>query len=186
MRIIAGSAKGRRLDGPKGSSTRPMTGRAREALFSSLGRVVVGARVLDLFAGSGALGLEALSRGARRAVFVEIDRAALVALRHNIEATGLSGTVVRSDVGEWLETRQEPAFDLVFVDPPYSLSLASVTDLIHQLVTIVADGATIVVHRRFGDDPPAPAGLELVDRRRYGDTELFRYQKEDVDVEDTQ
>ncbi len=178
MRIIAGSAKGRRLRGPRGQGTRPMTGRAREALFSSLGRRVVGARVLDLYAGSGSLGLEALSRGAAGAVFVERDAAALAALRANLGAVGLGGKIVSGDVALYLDGATEE-FDLVFVDPPYALSLPSVERILGSLEPRLAPGAVVVVHRRVGGgDIQPPARLVEVDRRRYGDAEITRLVKE--------
>jgi 16S rRNA (guanine966-N2)-methyltransferase len=178
MRIIAGSAKGRRLHGPRGRGTRPMTGKAREGLFSSLGSSVVGARVLDLYAGSGSLGLEALSRGADDAVFVERDGAALAALRANLDAVGLGGKVVSGDVSAYLEKATEQ-FDLAFVDPPYELSLPSVERILGTLEPRLVPGAVVVVHRRVGGgDIQPPPGLVEADRRRYGDAEITRLVKE--------
>jgi 16S rRNA (guanine966-N2)-methyltransferase len=179
MRIIAGSAKGRRLVGPQGMRTRPFTDRAKEALFSSLGAHVVEARVLDLYAGSGSLGLEALSRGAASATFVEQDREALVALEKNIAAVGRGGTVVTGDVARFLEGAGE-GFDLAFVDPPYAESAATVDAVLLALAPHLGSGSIVVVHRRYGTEAPAaPRGMQLVDRRRYGDAELWRFVKED-------
>ena len=179
MRIIAGVAKGRRLRSP-GGATRPLTDRAKEALFSALGARVPGARVLDLFAGSGSLGLEALSRGADAATFVERDRAALSALRANIEAVGLGGSVVPADVARALEGAPGE-YDLVFVDPPWEHSLASVEEVLAAVDGLLAPGATVVVHRRAGEPAPAPpppwsAPVE----RKYGDTLLWTYEREAV------
>ncbi len=116
MRIVAGEHKGRRLVSPKGPRTRPTADRVREALFSMLGDVT-GARVLDLYAGSGALGIEALSRGAASAVFVERDASAAAAIARNLEALGApAADVRREDVQRYLD-RAEGAFDLVFVRP---------------------------------------------------------------------
>ncbi len=179
MRIIAGIAKGRRLLAPRGASTRPMMDRAREGLFSSLGESVEGAAVLDLYAGSGSLGLEALSRGAESAVFVEQSRAALAALRANAAAVGLGGEVVADDVGTYVE-RAPGTFDLVFVDPPYALPLASVEQVLGRLVCLLAEGGTIVLHRRAGEGPGLLPGLTVIDRRRYGDTEITRLAKEET------
>ena len=180
MRIIAGSAKGRRLVSPPGGDTRPLTGRAKEALFSSLGGRVVDADVVDLYAGTGSIGLEALSRGASRVVFVEKGRSALGALRKNIDAVGLGGDVVSEDVGAFL-ARVHDTFDLAFVDPPYALPLASLATVLEQLAPSLSDAATVVVHRRYGGEAPAlPAGLVQTDRRRYGDTELWRFEKENA------
>ena len=180
MRIVAGTAGGRKLVAPKGDGTRPMTDRVKEALFSSLGAVVVGSHVLDLFAGSGALGLESLSRGAATVTFVERDRKALESLGRNIEAVGLGGEVVAGTVERFLAGAQAPAggYHLAFVDPPYALPLASASTILASLVPLLAAGATVVLHRRRGDDPPvAPEGVEATDRRTYGNAELFRFVK---------
>lgn len=183
MRIIAGLSKGRRLSVPRGG-TRPMTDRAKEGVFSSLGGLVRAARVLDLYAGSGSLGLEALSRGAAEAVFVERARPALAALRANIAAVGLGGTVVPVDVeafldGEAVQISEKSArFDLAFVDPPYALPLASVERALAKLVPLLAEGAVVVLHRRAGEGPGPAPGLTVIDRRRYGDTEITRLVKE--------
>jgi 16S rRNA (guanine(966)-N(2))-methyltransferase RsmD len=177
MRIIAGLAKGRRLVSPQGLATRPMTDRAREGLFSSLGPLLVDAAVMDLFAGSGSLGLEALSRGAAEAVFVERERKALGALRRNIAAVGLGGRVVAGDVYGFLSSFAG-SVDLVFVDPPYDLALPSVAEVLTRIVESLESGGTVVVHRRRGEEPPAAPGLMLIDRRTYGDAELFRLTKD--------
>lgn len=157
-----------------------MTDRVREALFSMLGPAVEGALVLDLYAGTGSLGLEALSRGAAHAVFVERARPALAALRANIDAVGLGGEVVGDDVATFL--RDASAwFDLVFVDPPYALSLASVQTVLGLVAGLTADGGVIVLHRRADAEPvPPPAGCTVVDHRRYGDAGITRMVKEEV------
>lgn len=178
MRIIAGIAKGRVLRAPKGPNTRPMMDRAKEGIFSALGAAVDGAAVVDLYAGSGSLGLEALSRGAGAAVFVESRHDAVVALKVNIEAVGLGGTTVASRVEDYLDRTGE-AFDLAFVDPPYDLPLPSVEAVLGRLVRRLSSGATVVVHRRKGSGEVAgPAGLTVADRRRYGDAEVTRLTKE--------
>ncbi len=158
-----------------------MTDRAREALFSSLGERVVGARVLDLFAGTGSIGLEALSRGASTVIFVERDRAALAVLRHNIAAVGLGGTVWAGDVERFLRDATADA-DLVFVDPPYALSLALTEKLLFELVPRLTARAEIILHRRAGERPPAVEGLTQIDRRRYGDTVLWRLRKKEEEA----
>jgi 16S rRNA (guanine966-N2)-methyltransferase len=180
VRVIAGIAKGRRLVAPRGMETRPMTDRVKEALFSSLGRAVVEVRVLDLYAGTGSLGLEALSRGASNATFVEQDRRALVALRANVAAVGLGGDVVAGSVEAFLSRGGEP-FDLAFVDPPYAVPLASLNDVLSRLTARLTNGAVVVLHRRYGDDVQAAApSLVLTDRRRYGSAELWRFAKEET------
>lgn len=178
MRIIAGEAKGRRLRSPRGSGTRPMMDRVREAVFSSLGGAVVDARVLDLYAGSGTLGLEALSRGARSVVFVESADAALRALRDNVELVGLGGSIVASDVDAFLGAATD-VFDLAFVDPPYEVPLPSVEHLLGLLADRLAGGAAVVLHRRAGSgDPSPPPGMSITGRRRYGTAEIIRLAKE--------
>jgi 16S rRNA (guanine966-N2)-methyltransferase len=178
MRIIAGVAKGRRLLAPR-AGTRPMMDRAREGLFSSLGERVAGARVLDLYAGSGSLGLEALSRGAASVVFVERDRAALAVLRANVAAVGLGGEVVGGEVDAYL-SRAAGSYDLVFVDPPYALPLASVQSTLARLLGLLAAGGDVVLHRRVGEGLGRLPGLTVIDRRRYGDTEITRLVKEEA------
>jgi len=182
VRIVAGQAKGRSLRGPKGSATRPMTDRAKEGLFSAIAAHVPGAEVLDLFAGSGSLGLEALSRGSGSAVFVERNRAALEALRANVEAVGLGGRIIAADVDDVLHGRHGTSlgatFDLVFVDPPYPNSLASVEAKLSALVPHLAEGALVVVHRRAGERRPEVEMLAPAGERTYGTATLWRYVKE--------
>ncbi|HEX9977294.1 MAG TPA: 16S rRNA (guanine(966)-N(2))-methyltransferase RsmD [Acidimicrobiia bacterium] len=178
MRIVAGTARGRRLKAPRGPGTRPMMDRVKEAIFSSLGSAVDGAVVLDLYAGSGSLGLEALSRGAASATFVEWSREARSALTDNLEALGLSGAVVPMRVEEYLE-RPGPNVDLAFVDPPYALALPSVEHVLGLLARRLAPGSIVVLHRRTGSARAAPPpGLVVADMRRYGDAEVTRLVKE--------
>jgi 16S rRNA (guanine966-N2)-methyltransferase len=179
MRIIAGRAKGRRLVGPSGMGTRPMTDRAREAMFSSLGATVEGAQVFDLYAGSGAIGLEALSRGAASVAFVERGRQTLSALRTNIQKVGLGGTVLAVDVERFLDESAERA-DLAFVDPPYGLSLASVEEVVRKLIPKLTTGAHVVLHRRAGERAPVVEPLAVVSSHRYGDTVLWYLRKEEA------
>src|SRR5436853_7744768 len=121
MRVVAGSAGGRRLQAPPGRRLRPTSERVREAVFATLGSLgaVEGTRVVDLFAGTGALGIEALSRGATAATFVDDDATAVATVKANLQATGLVGTVVRSDVLRFLESAAE-RYDLALADPPYA------------------------------------------------------------------
>jgi len=178
MRIITGAAKGRRLVAPDTQTTRPVTDRVREAVFSIVGAWVEGARVLDLYAGSGAFGLEALSRGATAAIFVEQGRQALEALRANIESTSLGGTVVSSSVQDFLE-RSGASFDLVFIDPPWDMASADLGSDLAKLDRLVAPEGEVVLSRRHGDETPAsPAVWQVATDRRYGDTRILRYVKE--------
>jgi 16S rRNA (guanine966-N2)-methyltransferase len=177
VRIVAGAAKGRRLQVPKGDEVRPTADRVKEALFSSLQPSLPGARVLDLYAGSGALGLEALSRGAVQATFVERANASLTALRRNIELVGLPGATVVSDDAARALRGELPGgpFDLVLADPPYRLPKAQLAELLARLVGHLAPGATVIVERAARDGaPPWPAELRPGDPRRYGDTALHR------------
>ncbi len=178
MRIIAGSARSRRLVAPPGTTTRPMTDRVRESLFSSIAAWIPDSVVLDLYAGSGSMGLEALSRGAAEVTFVERDRNALAALRTNIETVGLGGTVIAADVDAYLD-RASGACDVAFVDPPYAVTLPSLVEMMEKLSPVMAQGAIAIVHRRAGEKPPQQiADLEFVDERAYGSAVLWRYAKE--------
>jgi 16S rRNA (guanine(966)-N(2))-methyltransferase RsmD len=179
MRVIAGAAKGKRLIGPEGIDTRPLTDRVKEALFSSLGDWVTGSAVLDLYAGVGGFGIEALSRGARSAVFVESSRTALAALRVNLAASGLpNGVIIAQDVSEYLLTATE-RFDLIFLDPPWSLKAAAVEKVMALVDRLAEPGCEMVVNRRFSDPDPSPIlGWRLYITRRYGDGKIYRYEKE--------
>jgi len=167
MRIIAGISKGRHLSVPA-SGTRPMTGRAKESVFSILSGRFDDARVLDLYAGSGALGLEALSRGASVAVFVEQDRSAAQIIDRNIVSVGLGGTVVRRSLPGALSV-VHGLFDLVFVDPPYADTDDSVTDTLRRMDQILADDGIVVLHRQARSNVESPDFLTCFDERRYGD-----------------
>src|SRR3954470_12662104 len=170
MRVIAGMYGGRRLSAPPGSPPRPTSDRVREALFSILGPRVDGARVLDLFAGSGALGLEALSRGAAEATFVDSAPAAIAAVRANLNALGGAAEVRRADALRFLRAAAGQArhYDLVLLDPPYRLAARLGRELSEALPAVLADGALVVSE----SDRRAPLSLDLTmtDERRYGDT----------------
>jgi 16S rRNA (guanine966-N2)-methyltransferase len=168
VRIVAGEFRGRRLQAPRGVRTRPTADRVREALFSMLGDVS-GARVLDLYAGSGALGIEALSRGAESAVFVERDQQALAALRRNLAAVGAPAEVRRQDVLRFL-ARPEGTFDLVFCDPPYDVAPAVAASLSEALPALVEENARIVTESDKRN--PLLLSLPLAVERSYGDTRI--------------
>jgi len=177
MRVIAGELKGQRLVAPKGWKVRPTSDRVREAIFSALGDRVEGAQVLDLYCGTGALAIEALSRGAGGAVLVDRDtRSAL----GNVQRLALGDRVelVRADVGRWLaevsSTSFAGKFDLVFVDAPYKLADRVAQDLNTHLPQLLADGGRAVVEsgaRR----PLQIEALELLRRRRYGAADVAIY-----------
>ena len=178
MRIIAGSAKGRRLVAPDTPATRPATDRVREALFSSIGSLVEGARVLDLYAGSGSYGLEALSRGAASALFVENGRKAVEALRRNLTDLGIGGVVAVAPVSRFLRDANA-TFDLVFVDPPWDLSSDVLSEEFALLDRLLATDAVVVASRRKMDPAPIhPGNWRVATDRRHGDTRILRYEKQ--------
>jgi len=178
MRVIGGHDRGRRLRAPRGLGTRPTADRVRETLFDVLGPAVAGARVLDLFAGTGAVGIEALSRGAERVVLVERDQSALRALRANLAAVGAARAAARVVAGDVLHVLpelgvQEGPFDFVFVDPPYATSLAGRTLQVLTAARICRDGTEVVVQHSTRTALPSVAGLSAHRRpRRFGDTAL--------------
>ena len=179
MRVIAGRAGGIRLKVPK-RVARPSTDRLREALFSILGPWVEEVRVLDLFSGSGALGLEALSRGACEAVFVEENAGACGVIRANLEAAGMSGRVVRRDVFSAIR-REAGQFGLILADPPYALpgraDLAGKLLECSDLPARLADGGSLVVEVETKREAPEAGGWELRDRRVYGSSAILFYEK---------
>lgn len=182
-RIISGLAGGRRISTPPGSGTRPTSDRAREALFSRLEHldVVRQARVLDLYAGSGALGLEAASRGAASVLMVESDRVAVAVIRKNIADLGLAaGVGVRVDTVERaLLAGPGPGgapCDLVLADPPYDITEDALGDVLGLLVAHrwLSDGAFVVLERSArSPEPRWPPGLDGAGERRYGDTKMW-------------
>lgn len=179
MRIVAGTAKGVRL-GPVPPSVRPISDRAREGLFSSLGPgTLEGMRVLDLFAGTGAAGIEALSRGAERAVFVERAPAAVAAIERNLAATKLQGLgeVVGSPVARYLARADRPGapYDLVICDPPYELGPPDLDDVLRALADgWLAEGATVVLTRgQKSSMGVIPLHWAIARRLRYGDSLVF-------------
>jgi len=168
LRVVSGEFKGRRLAAPRGSRTRPTADRVREALFSMLGDVG-GAHVLDLYAGSGALGIEALSRGADSAVFVERDPRAAAAIRRNLESLGVEARVARQDVLGFLGREQGP-FDLVFCDPPYDSASRLSGALAERLPALTPQTARIVTESDKRD--PLELPFPLIVERVYGDTRI--------------
>ena len=173
MRVVAGEFKGRRLAAPRGARTRPTADRVREALFSMLGDVA-GARVVDLYAGSGALGIEALSRGAASAVFVERDAQAVAAIERNLEPLDVEASVARADVARWL-TRAEGRFDLVFCDPPYDVASRLAGPLAERLPGLTADDARIVTESDKRN--PLELPFPLIVERSYGDTRIAIHER---------
>jgi 16S rRNA (guanine966-N2)-methyltransferase len=170
VRVVAGRFGGRSLLAPRGRATRPTSDRVREALFSILGDAVAGARVLDLFAGSGALAIEALSRGASEAVLVDSSAAAVAAIRRNLAGVDAEAQVRRQDALAYLRgaSRDARQYDLVFLDPPYRHASALGRELSVALAPLLAPEARVVAEsdRRA----PLELDLDLLDERHYGDT----------------
>jgi 16S rRNA (guanine966-N2)-methyltransferase len=174
VRIIAGRWRGRRLEGPRGPGVRPTSDSLRETLFNVLGPTLDGARVLDAFGGTGALGLEALSRGASETTFVERDPRVLAVLQRNVHALGATGAcrIIR---GDFLRTTLPPrSFDLVLLDPPYESESAA--DAVERAATLVAAGGRLVYeHGRRRESPPEAGGLTRVRLLTAGDSALSFY-----------
>ena len=184
MRIVGGALRGRRLESPRGADTRPTSERVREALASALAArgALTDARVLDLFAGTGALGLEALSRGAQALVAVDVDRQALACLRRNVAALALEArahvlaldlTAKRGALVRALERTGVAPFTLVFADPPYALA-GRVSELLADLHAghLLAGSAVVAFEHARRSPPPRPAGFEPLAGYDYGDTSV--------------
>jgi 16S rRNA (guanine(966)-N(2))-methyltransferase RsmD len=179
MRVIAGKAKGIRLQGVPGTGTRPITDRVKEAVFNILGMEIVGSHVLDLFAGTGSVGIEALSRGAARAVFVDKQSRAIATIRANLRRTNLQANaqVVQADAFKFLTGPPEP-FDLIYVAPPQYQGLWSKTLLALEASPGWLDPAGVAIVQIFPKELEALEllGLELTDQRKYGSTLLCFYE----------
>lgn len=180
-RVIAGAAGGRRLAVPPGTATRPTSDRAKEGLFStwqSLRGTLAGARVMDLYGGSGAVGLEALSRGAAHVLLAEADPRAARTIRENAAAIGLPGAEVRAGRAEKVVAGPPPAepYDMVFLDPPYDTEDEALREILLTLLAggwLAADTLVTVERRTRGGDFGWPAGFEGLRSRRYGEATLW-------------
>jgi 16S rRNA (guanine966-N2)-methyltransferase len=176
-RIVGGDLGGRRLEVPRGRDTRPTSERAREGLFSSLEAMrgsLRGASVADLFAGSGAVGLEAASRGAARVLLVERDPKAVAVCRRNVAALGLDGVEVRDDtVDRVLAQAPDASYDVIYVDPPYAEPVDGVLQAVVDQGWLAAGGVVVVERDSRGDPPPWPVGIDEDRSRRYGDSTLW-------------
>ena len=176
MRIISGKLKGKKLYSVKGMDLRPTSDRVKEAIFDILQDCFRGQNVLDLFAGTGALGIEALSRGARKAVFIEESRQSLNALRRNIEECHLKehAEVLPREMKAGIRILQGrgESFHLIFLDPPYGKGLAGVTLKVLAQSSIIAPGALIVAEHSLTDSLESIASLQMVDERKYGRTRV--------------
>ncbi|NOX62904.1 MAG: 16S rRNA (guanine(966)-N(2))-methyltransferase RsmD [Chloroflexi bacterium] len=181
MRVIAGTAKGRRLDSAPGERTRPITDRAKEALFNILGASVVGSRMLDLFGGTGAVGIEALSRGAAEVVFVERSGVVLKVLGRNLKQTGLVSRahVVRGDAFKYLARQDVDPFDYIFVAPPqYRRLWRKALEMIDAHPELLTPSGEVIVqiHPKEFEEVEL-ARLKRYDSRRYGSVQLDFYQR---------
>lgn len=186
MRVISGSAKGRALKAVPGMSTRPTTDKVKEAIFSMIGPYFDGGQVLDLFAGTGGLGIEALSRGMSRAVFIDVEKKSVDTVLHNVQAAGLKeqAEIFRNDAVRALKAlaKRERQFELVFLDPPYKMKaiaelIAAMEDqglLASQAVIVVEHDAEDVLAEMIG-------GMEQQRRAEYGDTAVTIYRRTSVD-----
>jgi 16S rRNA (guanine966-N2)-methyltransferase len=180
MRVIAGRLRGRRVEAPRGRDTRPTYDRVRESVFAIIGPAIEGASVLDLFAGSGVLGIESISRGARAALLIDVDPGAVGAIRANVERLGIAREcdVRRGDALKLLERGAlGPSFGVVFVDPPYRSGVHATVLALLGKPGRLPEGALVVVEHGARDDLPGSAGrLALVRTERYGSTAVSFYE----------
>lgn len=184
MRVIAGTQKGRRLHGPKGPGLRPTADRVKEALFSILGARVTGARFLDLYAGTGAIGIEALSRGASSVTFVESDPSAGRILKANLAACGLEADadLFLSHAETFLRSARAgtDAFDIIFADPPYRPDVeTTLWSTLTETPALAPGGLLVLEHATRQALPPATASFALLRQYRYGDTTLSVFERTD-------
>lgn len=178
VRLISGEFGGRLLDAPAGRRMHPMGERIRNALFNSIGSEVNDARVLDAFAGTGAVGLEALSRGAKHVTFVERDKLLQKILAGNIERLGVEDrtTLIRASVAGWIATREPEQFDLILADPPYHDTQFST---VIKLMPLLKPGALMVLSHPGKGEVLSQTGVVVVDNRSYGNADLTFYRRGD-------
>ena len=178
LRLISGKYGGRIIEGSGTNRTHPMSERIRGSLFNIIGSEIEGATVLDAFAGSGSLGIEALSRGARQATFIERDRVAQNVIENNFKTLGLTdeAKLVKASVASWLETTNEQ-FDIIFADPPFHDSQLSTT---MKLTKLLKPNGLMVLSYLGRGEVPTELGVVVVDNRSYGDAVLSFYRREDA------
>ena len=178
IRVVSGRYGGRVLDAPDRRSTHAMSERARNALFNVIADELAGADVLDAFAGSGSLGIEAISRGAASAVFIEKDRIAAKIIQKNIDLLGIErAKVIKATVAGWTETNPDERYDIIFADPPYhDTQFSTVT----RLMSLLKPGALMVLSHPGKGEVPSKTGVVVVDNRSYGNLNLTFYRREDV------
>ncbi len=179
VRIISGRFGGRKIEAPDNRRTHPMSERIRNALFNSIGDEITGSDVLDAFAGTGAIGLEAISRGARAATFIEKDRIAQKILAKNITALGAENqaTVIRTTVANWAESADKLQFDIIFADPPYHDTQFST---VSTLFGLLKPGGLMILSHPGRGETPTKTGVVVVDNRSYGNAVLTFYRRDDT------
>jgi 16S rRNA (guanine966-N2)-methyltransferase len=176
VRVISGKYGGRIIDAPDRRSTHAMSERARNALFNSINSELEGARVLDAFAGSGSLGIEALSRGASSAVFIEKDRIAAKIIQKNLDMLRITDAqVIKTTVSNWLETSKSELYDIILVDPPYHDPQFST---VSRLFGLLKPGALMVLSHSGKGEVPSKTGVVVVDNRSYGNLNLTLYRQD--------
>ena len=181
MRVITGTAKGNKLKSLKGMETRPTLDRVKEALFNIIGSRIIDTEFLDLFAGTGAIGIEAISRGANHALFVEVNPRAVQIIRENLEITGFAdqGEIMAADVEKALKAAAstDRKFDMIFMDPPYLKELVQKTlTSLMQFGVLTENGLVIVESSKMDELPLQEGPLKMVRQEKYGDTMLTFYQ----------
>lgn len=177
VRIISGEFGGRLIDAPSGRRMHPMSERIRNALFNSIGNEIQDADVLDAFAGTGALGFEALSRGSRHVTFVERDRLMQKIITGNIERLGLThrSRLIRTTASNWIGTEKPGLFDIIFADPPYdNLQLSTLL----KLFDLLKPNALMILSHPGKGEVPTRSGVVVVDNRKYGNAYLTLYRRE--------
>lgn|SRR5574341_219 len=179
MRVTGGTGRGRKLKVP-GGGVRPTSDKVKQALFNILGERIAGSAFLDLFAGAGGIGIEALSRDAERVVFVDASRASLDIIKHNIELAGFleRAQIVSSKAEAYLRKSAEQ-FDIVFLDPPYAEELKPLLERIAESDVLKQDGIVVAEHFKKQPSPETAGGLTLYREAKYGDTVLAFYNRED-------
>ncbi|NPV52127.1 MAG: 16S rRNA (guanine(966)-N(2))-methyltransferase RsmD [Firmicutes bacterium] len=185
MRVISGIARGRRLKSLRGLATRPTADRVKESLFDILGFRVIDASILDLYAGTGGVGIEALSRGSRHAVFIDDNPQAIAVIRDNLELVGFEdrAEVYRNDAFKALEilSRRGCRFDIIFIDPPYAMRVGGeVIGAVGRLGLMEVCGTAVLEHSRYEEVPIEISGLKIIRAERFGDTMLSFYKREDA------
>lgn len=181
MRVITGSARGKKLEAPIGLNTRPTTDRVKESVFNIIQSRLPANNILDLFAGSGAMGIEALSRGSKHAVFVDCDKSAISVINHNLEGTRLSdkANVINSSANDYLNICKEK-FDIIFLDPPYNRDFLN--NIVFKIVSdsILDDDGIIVVESELGGEEITLDSVECIKSAKYGKTVISILRKRDL------